>query len=429
MNNVDRRTLLKAGVGGSLLVPLAGCIDPAETLSDLYTDREEDTIRVTQEIDSRKLRSLQIRFKWRSMYTDKTGTVKTFTESELTKNDDTYTAELSKEQIFENIPTEEPVHIELESTLGDYTKTSSNDRYYMLKYQADGTTHTVDRDTVENSYSQEDHSYKVSTLHQWETDDTIHFKILYISGMDWLDIRTRRRRETYSPDEFYPFLFTLSIPKEKQQALDEYRESLSMISWREFQQEVSILDETFHYYEQDMVTDFATQIKTQLNNYGITKEGADIKLLTGFFYEFIDYDYGGMRNPEYNLRFFSQILEDEECICRGTSFGLASVAYQLGYDVGLQALVEVNKYDFPGAYHMEPTIVFEDTPEELEKLYEQNIAYSKPDEIINGISSDVTHNVIYPGRAVGWSETRKANEAGTKKMEVNRVQFDYLAQA
>ena len=422
MENFDRRTLIKA-TGGSLLVPLAGCIDPAETLADLSFDPDGDTITATQELDSRKLRSLQIRFKWRSMYTDETGTLKTFSESELTKNDNTYTAELPKDQIFENIPTEEPVNIVLESTLGDYTKTSPDDDYYMLKYQADGTTHTVDRSDVMDSFSREKNSFEVSTFHQWETEDTVHFKILYISLKDWLSLNDTDKG-TYMSYENYPFLFTLSIPKKKQQALNEYRESISMITWREFQEEVSVADETFHYYEQDMVTDFATQITTQLNNYGLTRDGTDLQLALWVFDKFIEYDFGGMRNPEYNLRFFSQILEDQECICRGTSFGIASVAYQLGYDVGLQALVESEKYDFPGAFHMEPTVVIEDN-DEIDEKYEKFPRYQNADDFVNGVPSDIRHIVVYPGRPVGYLPTSKTS----LRTEVKRVQFDYLAQA
>ena len=421
MNNVDRRTLLKAGAGGSLLVPLAGCIDPAETLADLSFNAGEDTITARQELASRKLRSLQIRFKWRSMYTDETGTLKTFSESELTKNDDTYTAELSKDQIFEDIPTEEPVNIVIESTLGDYTKTSSDDDYYMLKYQADGTTHTVDKDAVMRSFSYEENKENTSKIYQWETEDTLHFKMLYISRLKSLDLNDTDGIKYFN--EHRPFLFTLSIPKKKQRALNEYRDSISMITWREFQQEVSVADETFHYYEQDMVTDFATQITTQLNNYGLTRDGTDLKLVLGVFDKFIDYDFGGLDNPEYNLRFFSQILEDQECICRGTSFGIASVAYQLGYDVGLQALVESEKYDFPGAFHMEPTVVIEDN-DEIDEKYEKFPRYQNADDFVNGVPSDIRHIVVYPGRPVGYLPTSKTSF----RTEVKRVQFDYLAQ-
>jgi len=416
MNNVDRRTLIKA-TGGSLLVPLAGCIDPTETLADLSFDPDGDTITATQELDSRKLQSLQMQFKWRSMYTDETGTLKTFSESELTKQDNTYTAEVSKDQIFEDIPTEEPVNIVLESTLGDYTKTSSDD-YYMLKYQADGTTHTVDKVDIIESRSHIEHTYKINTMHQWETEDTLHFKILYINPLESLDLDDKGN--SYNLWKNLPFLFTLSIPKEKQQALNEYRDSLSMITWREFQQEVSVVDETFHYYEQDMVTDFATQIKTQLNNYGINKTGADLQLALGVFDKFIEYDFGGMRNPEYNLRFFSQILEDQECICRGTSFGIASVAYQLGYDVGLQALVEPHKYEFPGAYHMEPTVVIQDT-DEIDEEYKESPRYKQnADDFVNGVPSDITHSIVYPGRPIRFV-------GGLEKTGTKRVQFDYLA--
>ena len=423
MENFDRRTLVKA-TGGSLLVPLAGCIDPAETLADLSFDPDGDTITATQELDSRKLRSLQMRFKWRSMYTDETGTLKTFSESELTKNDNTYTAELPKDQIFEDIPTEEPVDIVLESTLGDYTKTSSYEGlydYYMLKYQADGTTHTVDKNDVMGFFSTEEKEENTSKIYQWETDDTLQFKMLYISPLESLELDDTDRL-TYNFSDHLPFLFTLSISKEKQQALNEYRDSLSMITWREFQQEVSVVDETFHYYEQDMVTDFATQIKTQLNNYGINKTGADLQLALGVFDKFIEYDFGGMRNPEYNLRFFSQILEDQECICRGTSFGIASVAYQLGYDVGLQALVEPDKYEFPGAYHMEPTVVIQDT-EMIDEEYKQSPRYKQnADEFVNGVPSDITHSIVYPGRPIRFV-------GGLEKTGTKRVQFDYLTQA
>ena len=419
MDNFDRRTLIKA-TGGSLLVPLAGCIDPAETLADLSFNAGEDTITARQELASRKLRSLQIRFKWRSMYTEETGTLKTFSESELTKSDDTYTAELSKARILEDIPTEEPVNIVIESTLGDYTKTSSDDDYYMLKYQVDGTTHTVDQKDVMGDISNEENKENTSKIYQWETEDTLHFKMLYISRLESLDLNDTDGIKYFN--EHRPFLFTLSIPKEKQQALNEYRDSISMITWREFQEEISVADETFHYYEQDMVTDFATQIKTQLNNYGITKNGADLQLALGVFDKFIDYDFGGLDNPEYNLRFFSQILEDQECICQGTSFGIASVAYQLGYDVGLQALVEADKYEFPGAYHMEPTVVIQDT-ELIDEEYKQSPRYKQnADEFVNGVPSDITHSIVYPGRPIRFVGAL-LERTGTK-----RVQFDYLAQ-
>lgn len=406
--NVNRRNLTKA-VGSTLLLPIAGCLkSSSEKLNELVIEKNGNSISITQNTTT-ELNNLEVRLKSQSLHSDSTKTLQTFQLSDLTKNNNKYTTTISKDKIYSSLPEDEPVELYAESKLDDYVNTSemltSLDRpYYMLKYYADSEYHYVDTDTVEKSI--EDDTVTRNTIHHWESEDTIHFKIFFTTTVEQLEPWHRKDLTMTGQLKFVPFLFDLSLSKDKKKDLENLKDK-GVIEWSDFSKEFTTESTgTTKYYELSLIKSFASQLQSQMQTlpYDL-HQLADIKLVLRFFNKMIDYDYAKLGS--YNTpQFLFQTLSKQSCICQGTTFNIAGILYQLGYNVGSQLLVEKPQYDYPNGYHIEPTV--EVPPHLFDSLAKESFGsfINPPDKTVNGITQSEIRDqmVLYPAYPIGVTE-------------------------
>lgn len=425
---LNRRNLLKISSGSLLTIPLAGCLSsPSEKLGDMQVSKSEDSFTLSQQTEG-DLKNIQLKLTYESMTSDDVGTLKTFTESDLKNKYNKYTKQISKENVFTELPEGKPVKVYLESSLkgSEFTKSKLiGSRYYMVRYVTGGTEHHVDTDMVKESV--EGDSISVNKLHKWESEQKIHFKIFYNMPYNALkSVENSLPMEDREYVQFIPFVFDLSISKDKKDTFDELRENRK-ITWQQFHKEVKTESGTIKYYEQDMVKDFANQIKSQLTHYDRDFSGIkDVTLLLRIWDDLIEYDYASLESDELNLKYFSQILYDGDSICQGTTFSIASILHQLGYDVGMQAIVEKHKWDYPNAFHMEATA--ELNHEYLEEARTISDKYTGPDTVLDDIPEDEVenHHIVYPGKPIGENPSERWDTKQTEFVEVERVQMEFL---
>lgn len=432
--NVNRRTLLKSAGGTLTILPIAGCLSssPSEKLGETKITKENDTITLLQNVSS-TADSIQLNLKYESTITGETGVVNSFSGDELTELESQYKKSISKENVFEDIPEDEPVELFAEAQLEDYTTQStsletsagySRSTYHMLKYETDSVNY-IDTDEAESS-REDYYNIKSNTLHVWESDGMIHYKIAFFIPIGLLEeYYLNTNLPEYS--RLIPFFFDLEVPKKEKEALQEATES-DKITWKEFQKEVSTEIGDIIYYETDLIKEFANQIENQINQYKTDEftNVADIKLLLSLYDDLIEYDYGTLRGESTWLKYFSQILYDKSCICQGTTFSIAGILHNLGYDVGMQVFVEPDR-EYPNGYHIQPTVnPRNDTFERLKEEYPDQ--YKGPDKILDGLPEEKIKNqvAVYPEKMIGKNSKEVFDSQKSKLIPVKRVQMEYL---
>jgi hypothetical protein len=431
--NFDRRTLLKT-TGTLTVLSIAGCLSsPSEKLGEAEITKENNTITLTQNFSS-TADDVQVRLKYRSMMTGETGVINSFSTDELTKSNNKYQKNISKETIFEEIPEDEPVELFTESQVKEYTtqseplKTDSylGSTYHMLKFESESMNYT-DTDKLINSQN-DDGSFDINKIHTLESDDTIQYKIVFFINESRLKSYTKEGEQSKRTG-FLPFFFDLEVPKNEKEVLQEVAES-GQITWQDFDKEIFTEIGDMTYYERDIFKDFANQITAQVNQQKLStfRDISDLKILLHIYDKLIDYDYGTIREDDsVHLKYFSQILYDKSSICQGTTFSIASVMHHLGYDVGMQLVVNTELHEYPNGFHIEPTVnVKTDKLEYLRDEYPRQ--YSEPDRILNDIPEDEVedHAVAYPGKTIGENWDTRVDRYEKERVPVTLVQMEYL---